>query len=534
MRTYWRIFAGLGLALWVLTWPLSSSSHPLHDEAETRAVDWHQTTLADFAEGTFDNLQLLDFGNGALSLSIEEDIYPPRGVYTSAVKLADFDFNAVGLQWRAHLPPDTGLQVSIRASTDGIAWLPWQEVVEPEREGNHFYAFTPLIVDRGQNIQYRLTLTTQHPNLTPRLEDITLTYIDSTPGPTLKDVESLPTPPQLQGGTVPHPTIITRSDWGANESYRFDTEGNEIWPTEYQPPRKIVIHHSVTANNDPNPPATVRAIYYYHAVTLGWGDVGYNYLADWHGNIYEGRCGGPDVVAGHTYSYNYGSVGICGVGTYGNTGDSVPPSAELLAGLADLSAWECSRSFINPNEASFFIDEVTENVAGHRDYNATACPGDYLYAELSSTRSEIWTKLLDYTPSYFAEYLAHDTPQTMVRGQTYTVSLSLRNAGTLTWLAEGQNPVRLRYRWYDDQGEVTPGEGQTPLPHDTSYGHIVELNNAYVKPPDQYGQYVLEWDLLHEDVTWFSLQGSPALTVPVTVFDPHLPPQTYVPLVLNE
>ncbi len=534
MRTHWHVLARLSLALWIVASPLSSLSHPLQGEEEIRADEWYQTTLADFGEGAFDNVQLLDYGDGALSLAVKEETCASLGVYTSIVKLADFDFNAIGVQWRALLPLNTGLRVSVRVSTDGTAWSLWQEVPEPEQEDEYYYALTPLIVGRERYIQYRLTLTTQDPNLSPRLQDITLTYIDSTRGPSLEDVESLPVRLALQGAGVPQPSIISRAGWGANESYRFDAEEHEIWPTEYQTPRKTVIHHTVTKNNDPNPPATVRAIYYYHAISLGWGDIGYNYLVDWHGNMYEGRYGGLDVVGGHVYGYNHGSLGIGAIGSYGNTADSVPPGAELLASLVDLSAWQCSRSLINPNESCFFIDKVTQNIAGHRDYNATACPGDYLYAELPLIRTQIWDKILDYVPSYSADFLSHDTPQAMLPGQAYILSVTLRNAGTLTWLAQGQNPVKLGYRWHDDQGGEIPGDIQTSLPHDVSYGHTVELDNVSLEAPAQPGQYILEWDLLHEGVTWFSAEGSRTLTVPVTVLDPKSLHRTYLPLVMND
>jgi hypothetical protein len=64
----------------------------------------------------------------------------------------------------------------------------------------------------------------------------------------------------------------------------------------------------VTQNQKADPAATMRAIYYYHAVTQGWGDIGYNFLVDWHGNVYEGRYGGTNVVGGHSLQYNYGSL----------------------------------------------------------------------------------------------------------------------------------------------------------------------------------------------------------------------------------
>lgn len=534
MRVFWAIIAGLGLTISFIAWAAPAGSQALQDTVETRAAEWHQTTNADFAEGNFDCVQPMGYGDGALSLASEEESCPARGVYTSTVHLADFDFNALGIQWWAQLPSGSGIRVAARVSLDARSWSPWQQVVEAEQEDGYFYASSPLVRGMGRYIQYRLEFTTQVPRRTPVLESITITYIDSTRGPSLQDVESLPRLLEPQGGTVPQPPIVRRADWGANESYRFDSSGNEIWPTEYATPQKIIAHHSVTMNNDPNPPATVRAIYYYHAVTLGWGDTGYNYLVDWQGNVYEGRYGGPGVVGGHAYRYNRGSVGICAMGTYGNTSDSVPPSAELLAGLVDLSAWECSRSLIHPGEDAFFVDKVTQNIAGHRDYNATACPGDYLQAQLPSIRAEVWNEILNSTPSYSVEYLAHDTPQTMIADGSCTASLVVQNTGTLTWLAEGENRVTLGYRWHDDQGAVIPGSVRKPLPFDTSYGHLVEFQDVALEAPTQPGEYVLEWDLLHEEVTWFSDQGSQTLTAPVTVLGPHASHRVYLPLVLNE
>ena len=88
------------------------------------------------------------------------------------------------------------------------------------------------------------------------------------------------------------------------------------WDPEYVPVKKIIVHHTVTSNSDPDPAATVRSIYYYHAVSLGWGDIGYNFLIDRQGRIYEGRYGGNAVVGGHALTWNYGSVGIAALGNY--------------------------------------------------------------------------------------------------------------------------------------------------------------------------------------------------------------------------
>jgi uncharacterized lipoprotein YddW (UPF0748 family) len=531
VRAYLRTVAGLFLALGCLVCLPPPGPAEATDGAQTRAEEWLQSEASDFAAGTLSNLTILEEGGGALALAWNGEGYVPTGLYTSTTRQTGILFNAVGVQWHAQLPEDTDLRVSVRVSADSTTWSPWAEVVEPQRDGSHYYAPMPVMVEASRYLQYRLQFSTVEPRVTPCLEDITLTFIDSRGGPDLQAVESLGLQAQPEPGGVSRPAIISRADWGANESYRFDSNGNEVWPTEYQTPQKIIIHHSVTQNSDPNPPATVRAIYYYHAITLGWGDVGYNYLVDWKGNIYEGRYGGPEVVGGHAYSYNYGSVGVCGMGTYGNTSNSVAPSAELLAGLADVSAWQCSRVLLDPRESSFFVDKVTQNIAGHRDFNATACPGDYLYAQLPSLRSEVWDRIVEETPEHWAIFLDYTAPAMLRTGETATASVSLQNGGTLTWLAQGSDRVEVGYRWRDAQGTVISGQPRTLLPHDVSYGQKVQVNNVSIVAPDQPGRYTLVLDLAHRGVGWFSVQGSPTAKVTVIVYDPDSWQKTFLPLV---
>jgi len=483
------------------------------------------------------------------------------GVFTSTIGTAAFPFNAVGAHWSAEMPPNAQLSVAVRISPDEVAWSPWQDIVEVEQgQDGRFYGGNLIMTEGGRYLQYCLTLEgppSPGPSLggrgtpapppgrgrlgggeSPTLSEITLTYIDSTAGPDLADAKAAARG-EVSALDVPQPSIIPRSGWGANESYM-------TWPPEYHPVRKIIVHHTVTKNYDPDPPATVRAIYYYHAVTLGWGDIGYNYLVDWQGNVYEGRYGGLDAVGRHCggpivpwcgiYAYNCGSVGIGAIGTYGNSVNppSVEPSEALLNAITDLAAWECSRSLINPNESSYFVDKTTYNIAGHRDYNATACPGDYLYAKLPYLRGQIWQEIVDNTPQYLAQFLDHGTPTAMLPNQTYEVNLSVQNAGTLTWPAGGGNPVRLGFHWYDEFGApvLVPAEydHRTPLGGDVTFADIAVFNLALVTAPEQPGQYALKWDLVHEGMTWFADQGSATLDVTVSITRAQL----YLPLITKE
>jgi hypothetical protein len=217
-------------------------------------------------------------------------------------------------------------------------------------------------------------------------------------------------PADTGGGHVsalsPIPTIIPRSSWGADESIRYDILGDEWWTKAYYPLQKLTVHHTAGANNDPNPAATVRAIYHYHAVTQDWGDIGYNYLIDAAGRIYEGRHSrdywngatpttdegtGLIVESGHAYRHNPGNMGIALLGTY----TSVAPKPAAVSALVRLLAWAVASNGIDPRGANTYVNPVTgrtrytANITGHRDYESTGCPGGVLYGMMPSIRNQV-------------------------------------------------------------------------------------------------------------------------------------------------
>ncbi|MBN1331465.1 S8 family serine peptidase [Candidatus Dojkabacteria bacterium] len=175
--------------------------------------------------------------------------------------------------------------------------------------------------------------------------------------------------------------IITREEWGA------PTESG--WGPTIADVNRIVIHHTATSVDMSNPKNTVKAIYDYHKIRCNnnigtaptycdyadtWQDIGYNYLIDPYGNVYEGRAGGNGVVGAHAIP-NTGSIGISILGDYSN---QVPTSASLNA----LSTLMARLSLIN----NFSLTKGS-SVLGHRDVNATACPGNAFYSKLSTVTS---------------------------------------------------------------------------------------------------------------------------------------------------
>jgi hypothetical protein len=217
------------------------------------------------------------------------------------------------------------------------------------------------------------------------------------------------------------PAVITRAGWGANESYRFNAGGYERWAPEFLPLQKLIVHHTAGRNNDPNPAATIRAIYYDHAVIRGWGDIDYNFLIDAQGRIYEGRharaYGGEiptgedlagNVVRGaHAKYFNDATMGVSLLGNF----TSVMPTAAARTALVNLLAWKAERHGIDPKGASMYVNPALGNskwlynISGHRNVNATACPGELFYNSFPKLRQDVANRIAattgastDHTP----------------------------------------------------------------------------------------------------------------------------------------
>jgi hypothetical protein len=170
--------------------------------------------------------------------------------------------------------------------------------------------------------------------------------------------------------------VIRREEWGADESLGRRGDGGFVWPAEFEPVAAIVIHHTHGLNADPDPARTIREIHRFHTIDRGWGDIGYNFLIDSAGAIYEGRtnerggdvCAGEDasgrgVVGAHARTKNRGSIGIALLGTY----DDVRPTDAAVDALRDLVAGLAVRHGLDVAAA--------DSILGHGDVAATTCPG---------------------------------------------------------------------------------------------------------------------------------------------------------------
>ncbi|MFQ5460480.1 MAG: N-acetylmuramoyl-L-alanine amidase, partial [Anaerolineae bacterium] len=306
------------------------------------------------------------------------------------IRKVGVEFMAVGARVRGPLPEGSESGVSIRASRDGATWSGWVPLQEDEGDQKEAPPagewWSRLVILRGRYLQVRVILRGATGRRPAALHDITLYAIDAAAGPSA---------PVRSAAASGGPTaIIDRAGWGADEGLRFDSRGVETWPVKYTRPRAVVVHHTVTAENPADPAAVVRAIYYYHAVSRGWGDIGYNFLVDHRGNVYAGRYGGErdGLIAqgGHARQFNPNTIGVALLGTF--TAASATPSAAALDSLEGLLASRGQRYGIDGSGPVRLAGvQFPFSLLGHRDVlpGVTQCPGDGVGGLLDEIRAEI-------------------------------------------------------------------------------------------------------------------------------------------------
>jgi hypothetical protein len=190
--------------------------------------------------------------------------------------------------------------------------------------------------------------------------------------------------------SVAKPAVITRTGWGCP-----DGQGSR-WTPQFTTVTHLIVHHSATANTSSDWGGVVLSIWNYHTFTQGWGDIGYNYLIDPNGVVYEGRAGGDNVIGAHFSCQNGGTMGVCMLGTF----TTASPTPAALHSLKQLLAWKAEQRGIDPLGSSYHSGTrlTIPNISGHRHGNpaypdhactTTSCPGDNLYGQLPAIRSDV-------------------------------------------------------------------------------------------------------------------------------------------------
>jgi flagellar hook assembly protein FlgD len=285
---------------------------------------------------------------------------------------APFRFDLVGAHWRGQ-----HAVVDLRVRSAAGAWSAWQPVSpsDPDPQEQRDLGVVdgePAWAPGSTAVQLRVT---------GQAQDLRASFVAAGPNPpALRRRE-------YARNSTDQPTIITRAQWGADESIR--RADPQIAPTI----SVVFVHHTDTPNGytEAQSAAIVRSIYVYHVKSNGWNDIGYNFLVDAYGQVFEGRYGGitRNVVGAHVLGFNTGSVGIALIGN-GQTKAMTEPEQ---AALTQLISWRLDLAHVDPLGHGTLVSGGNPKfvagksvsfrvVSGHRDGYPTECPGDLIYAAL--------------------------------------------------------------------------------------------------------------------------------------------------------
>jgi flagellar hook assembly protein FlgD len=304
----------------------------------------------------------------------------PLGRATHEARKAPVPFDMVGLHWRG-----AGTVWFRTRSLSGV-WSEWQPA-RPEAEDapdlgtresrarSHWKLGNPYWTGASDAIEYRFR---------GHVTRLRAFFINSSTTPTRERTIA----------RAVRPGIIRRAQWGADESIV------RAPPYYAARVRFAAVHHTAGTNSytAAESAAIVRGIQRYHVLANGWNDIGYNFLVDKYGQVFEGRGGGLDqnVVGAHAQGYNTGSTGVSLLGTY----SSSPISNAARSALVRLLAWRLDVAHVdplarlswvsggNPEYAAGTVVSL-RTISGHRDTGPTSCPGNGLYAQLPGIRSSV-------------------------------------------------------------------------------------------------------------------------------------------------
>ncbi len=479
--------------------------------------------------------------------------------------------NAVNIRWKQYGPTD-GAELQVRVLQNDT-WTDWTDVHSDDRKDgvpaeDHFGL---VLTSNAKAVQYRFTLNGNGRAVSVAKPELAL--IDSTRGPDPTKKSGLA---RLFGGTAKAdaqgPRIYSRAEWGSPDpngtlfptsSYCRDAQNNpkfvDRWsPNYWNPLRRVMVHHTASLNFDGNGAAAVRAVWMGHACGNAWGDIGYNYLVDRSGNIFQGRYYNQsqadqfgEVEGGHTYGFNDYSVGIATLGDFTKQGGTT----SMVYGVSQIAAWKMYKYNLQPwNQYTDEVGRVQYRIGGHRNYTSTACPGDNMYVNLNAIRDLAtsyvngFRKADEYQYSFQGQGVngSPGTAVTLKTGQTATAYLDLKNEGEVAWSNTGANPVRLgtwnprdRGSGFRHAGWISPARpatftgtvsGGTVTPTDTvEPGETARFEFTFQNQGVAPGTYREYFQPLSEGYTWFANDAGInwQFTVPADVYSYQWMGQTY-------
>ena len=325
------------------------------------------------------------------------------------------DIVVVGITWEQQVGAPESVEIRYRKGTSWTSWFRLEQ--DPAPDGAQTHATEPMAITDANSLEVIVT-----PAAGAHESNYTVNVIDptgaapaetATPDGTQFRFHGFDAEPETAPQVAPHATaqgalvsdaaapygltINTRQGWGADESIRDDYDMARDHEVTYS---GAVVHHTASSNDysQAQVPGLIRGFYWYHAVTQGWGDIGYHLLVDRFGGVWEGRYGSLDRVrlGSHALGGNFQTFGISVIGTYSN----VAPSAAAQDSTARAIAWMFDTYNITNAKGTIWVPgsdgngglgngRTIDTISGHRQVSVTDCPGNAFFALLPNIRNQV-------------------------------------------------------------------------------------------------------------------------------------------------
>ena len=441
-------------------------------------------------------------------------------------------FLGIAASWAADTPEPALVDIDFRTSADGRTWSGWihsgyddHTKADSERHHSNLVFAEP----ETRYIQYRMTVQRHDSGEAPVLRDLILHFIS--PGATPEHIEAeifrnrpeerrqrrqlsatgraddLQTAEDnmilrdaddsiayqaaedhmtLQAGdgpvVYPLPEYTDRTTWGAPLGLS-NTASRSVTSVTH-----LIVHHSAGQTTSSDFAAVVRSYWDLHVNGRGWADIGYNWLVDGNGVIYQGRAfnldGNKNVIGAHFSGYNANTMGICVIGNYNNT----MPTGDALFSLNEMLAWKASELEIDPlgTAQHYSPGGNIHRISGHRDSGVyTDCPGHQLYAFLPEVRQDVF----DLLDEFFTPVDYHIPPRDQEAGfeslaeainwinTVDEVTSNIRFIITDDLDETGENLNLTRNFRQNTQLQIVPEAGTSPV---VTLDHPLIISSAYV------------------------------------------------------
>lgn len=321
-----------------------------------------------------------------------------RSMAPQASPVVRFDFPATHIVFAWRGPDGSALEYrETNEAGEKSGWIAPGEDDDEAAGGRHVTGV--LALDRAVEVEWRAATSLP-------VRKVEVDYMNTLDGPATTRVV-----PVARAAAVNAPPIVTRAQWGADESI---TRKSGSCQRAFAPVQQLFVHHTAGSNSDSqDSAATMRAIHWYHVKNNGWCDIGYNFVVGRDGEIYEGRWArnysagethtgedeaGRGVIGAHVANYNTGSVGVSLMGNFEL--QNLPE--RMRNPLVDFLAWKSDRHGLDPTGKHVYTNGSTSRelhyISGHRDAGSTACPGKNVYRILPEIRIETRDRMGSRSP----------------------------------------------------------------------------------------------------------------------------------------